>query len=229
MKDGDLHKNHRRRMRERYLKEGGFEAFDDHTVLEFLLYYSVPRRDTNELAHKMLNEYSGISNLLNADAEDVMKRCGVGESTAILIHMVPQLARWYFRTKTDAKDGVLDSSKKMGEYALGLLAGKKNECFFCISLDVKRRVIGADLISAGGVSKTEVYPRAVAESALKYSASGVILAHNHPSCDLLPSQDDRYTTAAIIEALGILDIEIIDHIITGGDKYFSFAEAGMIR
>lgn len=223
IKDSDIHKNHRERMRKRYIEEGGFSSFEDHQVLEFLLFYCVPRMDTNGLAHRLINEYGGFGNLMDADPIDIMNRCGVGENTAILINMIPQLARLYFKLHIDIKEA-LDTSRKIGEYARSLLAGRRNECFFCICLDVKRRVIGTALIAEGSVSHAEVYPRNIAECAMKFNASGLVLAHNHPSGDILPSESDINTTRVIKKALDFLDVEVVDHIIIGADRYFSFIE-----
>jgi DNA repair protein RadC len=229
MTPNDLHKDHRKRMRARYIKDGGFDAFDDHKILEFLLFYAVPRRDTNELAHKMINAYNGIANLINADPQDIARRCGVSESVAVLVSMVPQLSRWYIKLCSDAqKSDALDTPAKAGQYALGLLSGKADECFYCISLNIKRRAISADLLSKGGVSRIEIIPREIARLALKHNATSVILAHNHPSSDVLPSQDDRAATAVIAQALDVLDVAVADHIITGAGNYFSFAEAGLL-
>lgn len=225
--NGDLHSNHRERMRKRYLEEGGFAAFEDHQILEFLLFYCIPRKDTNDLAHRLINEYGGMANLIDADPIDIMKRCKVGEGTAILINMIPQLSRRYFKLQFQEKV-TLDSSRVIGEYAKALLAGRRNECFYCICVDVKRRLISSTMISEGSVSQAEVYPREIAECALKYNASGVILAHNHPSTDLLPSESDKHTTSVIKSVLDYLDVEVIDHIIIGGDRYFSFAEHRVI-
>jgi DNA repair protein RadC len=225
-----LHENHRSRVRKKYLENGGLSGFADHEIIEFLMFYSVPRKDTNELAHKMINEYENVLNLLNADPYDIMRRCKVGEGSAIIINMIPQLARWYnkLQSKIIEQKDLLDSSRKIGEYAKSLLIGRRNEHFYCVCLDVKRRVIGTKLISEGSVSHADVSPRQIAECAIKFNASGVILAHNHPSTDCFPSGSDKDITVTIKQTLQMLDVEVIDHVIVGGERYFSFAEHKLI-
>jgi len=209
-------------MRERYMRHG-LDNFTDHEVLELLLYYSVARRDTNELAHKLLNDFGSLDVLFEADPLDIKRVSGASEQTAVLVSMIPALAGRYYKAKFSER-AALDSSDKIGEYAGSLFSGRTHECFYCICLDNRRKLIAAALISEGTVNETGVYPRRAAQEALKYNAAGVVLAHNHPSGDVEPSENDFRATGAISSALNPLGIEVLDHVIIGGGKYYSFAE-----
>ena len=222
----NLHEGRRDRMRERYMRYG-LDNFNDHEVLELLLYYSVPRKDTNELAHRLLNDFGSLDVLFEADALDIKRVSEVNEQTAVLISMVPRLAGRYMNVKY-AEKAILDSSDKIGAFAVSLFAGKTYECFYCICLDNRKKLIAAAKISEGTVNEAGVYPRRAATEALKFNAVSVVLAHNHPSGNTEPSESDFITTDVVRSALSPLGIDVPDHIIAGGSKYYSFAEHNRI-
>ena len=224
--DKKLHNGHRHRVKARYLMEG-MDAFEDHQVLEMLLFFSIPMKDTNELAHKMIHEFGSLAGLFEADPKDISKRCGVSENTAILVSLIPSLARRYFKGKWGEKP-VLNSSPKAGEYAVSLFTGRTYEAFFLICLDSQNRVNYAALVHEGTINEAPVYPRLVVETALRHQANSVILAHNHPGGSMQPSNADIEVTKRITTALDAISIKVVDHMIVAGDKYFSFAEKGLI-
>ena len=225
--DKKLHAGHRQRVKNRYLYEG-LDSFTDHQVLELLLFYCIPMKDTNELAHKMINEFGTLAGLFEADPKDISRRCGLSENAAILVSMVPSLARRYFIGKWGDKP-VLNSSSKAGEYAVSLFAGRTYEAFFVICVDSQNRVNNAALVHEGTINEAPVYPRIIVETALHHQANSVILAHNHPGGSTKPSKADIEVTKKINAALGAISIGVMDHIIVAGDKYISFAEQGLIE
>lgn len=225
--DKKIHEGHRQRVKNRYLEEG-LDSFTDHQVLELLLFYCIPMKDTNELAHKLLNEYGSLSGLFESDPRDISRRCGVSENTAILISLIPSLARRYFRSRWGDRPAV-NSSSKAGEFAVSLFAGRIYEAFFLICLDSQNRVIHADLVHEGTINEAPVYPRIVVEAALRHKANSVILAHNHPGGGLQPSKFDIDVTRRIAAALDAISIRMVDHIIVAGDRYLSFAEKGLLN
>lgn len=121
--DKSLHEGHRKRVKERFANEG-LDSFNDHQVLELLLFYAIPMKDTNELAHKMIKEYGSLSGLFEADSKDICKRCQVSENTAILVSLIPSLSRRYFKGKWGQKP-ILNSVTKAGEYAVSLFIGRQ--------------------------------------------------------------------------------------------------------
>ncbi|HHY06058.1 MAG TPA: DNA repair protein RadC [Clostridia bacterium] len=223
---GNLHQGHRQRMRTRYIKEG-LDAFADHQVLEMLLFYCIPRRDTNELAHKMIREFGSLANLFEAVPKDIAERCGVSENTAVLVSLIPSLSRRYKQRRWGDKP-YLGESTKAGEYAVSLFTGRTYEAFFILCLDAQNRLNHAALVNEGTINEAPVYPRNIVEIALRHQAAKVILAHNHPGGSLKPSQADMGITKIIKNALGAISIDVVDHIIVAGDKYFSLAEKGLL-
>ncbi len=224
--DKKIHEGHRQRVKTRYLAEG-LDSFEDHQVLELLLFYCIPMKDTNELAHNMLREFGSLAGLFESDPKEISKRCNVSESTAILVSMIPSLSRKYFKGKWGDKP-IINSSTKAGEYALSLFAGRTYEAFFVICLDSQNRVNSAALVHEGTINEAPVYPRIIVETALRHQANSVILAHNHPGGSLQPSKADIAVTKKISQALEAISIGVVDHIIVAGDKYFSFAEKGFL-
>lgn len=222
----NLHEGHRQRVRARFLAEG-LDAFEDHQVLELLLFYSIPIRDTNELAHRLIKEFGSLANVLEADPRELCRIPGVKENTAVLLSLLPQLARRYFKGKWGGKPE-LNSSSKAGEYAVSLFVGRSYEAFYIVCLDAQNRVNYAALVQEGTINEAAVYPRLVVEAALRHQANCVILAHNHPGGTLRPSEADIQVTKKIVAALGSIGVHVADHIIVAGEGYYSFAENGLI-
>jgi DNA repair protein RadC len=221
-----LHEGHRERVKNRYLSEG-LDAFEDHQVLEMLLFYCIPRRDTNELAHRMIAEFGSLAGLFEADPKEISKRCKVSENTAILVSLIPPLARRYFTARWGDKPA-LNSSSKAGKYCVSLLAGRTYEVFYALCMNAQNRLIYAALVQEGTLSEAPVYPRLVVEAALRHKAYCVLLAHNHPGGSLQPSRADIDLTGKVAKALEPISVAVIDHIIVAGDRYFSFKENGLL-
>jgi len=221
-----LHDGHRKRVKSRYLVEG-LETFADHQVLEMLLFYCIPMKDTNELAHQMIREFGSLAVLMEADPKDICARCSVSENVAILISIIPALARRYFNGKWGEKP-VLTSSTKAGEYTTTLFIGRTYEAFYLICLDAQNRVNHAALVHEGTINEAPVYPRLIVETALRHQANSVILAHNHPGGTIAPSQADIQVTKRVVTALEGISIHVADHIIVAGERYFSFIENNLL-
>jgi len=224
--DKKLHEGHRQRVRARVLTEG-LDAFEDHQVLELILFYCIPMKDTNEIAHTMIKEFGSIASLFEAQPEDIAKRCNVSLNTAIFVSLIPSLSRRYSKTKWGDKP-LLNSSTKAGEYVLSLLSGRTYEVFYVICLDSQNKVNYAALVHEGTINEAAVYPRLIVEAAIRHKAASVILAHNHPGGGMQPSKADIEVTQRIKEALKAISIGTVDHVIAAGDKYYSFAENNLL-
>ena len=223
----NVHENHRSRMKERFVKNG-LEGFAEHEVLEMLLYYCYPRRDTNEIAHRLIKEYGSLYNLFEADTLDIMNRCNITLNVAVLVSMIPKVANLYFRSKAERRITRMDNAGTAGQYAVSLFVGRTNEAFYAFCLDTGRRLNHISLIAEGTLDETPVYPREIVSEAMKHQATSLILAHNHPGGTMKPSRKDVEATRKICEGLRFLSIRVIDHIIVAGDKYYSFAEKDQI-
>lgn len=221
-----IHDGHREKMRQRFLK-GGLEAFADHEALELLLYYAIPRRDTNPIAHALMERYGSLPAVLSAPVEDLKKVEGVGESAAVLLKLVPQVYR-KARMADAAQENVLNSAEKAGAYLLERFAGEKNEVVYQLCLDRKGKLIACKRVGEGGVTNAELNIRRVMENAILTSASAVILSHNHPSGIALPSKDDYATTQRVKDALDTIGVALADHIIVADGDFVSMADSGYL-
>jgi DNA repair protein RadC len=222
-KEENNHKGHRKKVRDRYLVEG-LDSFKEHQVLELLLFYAIPQKDTNDLAHDMLNEYKTLAKLFDAEPLDIMERCGVSENTAILVSLLPSIAKYYLKAKRDEKKLLLNNPKAVGEYAVPMFTGMQYESFVIFCLNAQNKVLHEEVIQKGTLSEVPVYPRKIVELALLHKAHSIILAHNHPGGSLVPSQDDINITKTIISALDVLEIKVRDHIIVAGEEYLSLKQ-----
>lgn len=221
-----IHDGHREKMRRRF-QETGLEGFADHEALELLLYYAIPRRDTNELAHRLLTRYGSLSALLQAPIEDLRRVEGVGESAAVLLKLVPAFV--YKAQRSAGQETVLNSTEKAGRYLLTCFAGERNEVIYQLCLDRKGKLLARKRLSEGGSAAAELNIRRLVENALLSSASAVILSHNHPSGIALPSREDYTTTRRVQEALATIGVELLDHIIVAEDDYVSLADSGILQ
>lgn len=221
-----IHDGHREKMRQRFLT-GGLETFADHEALELLLYYAIPRRDTNPIAHALMERYGSLQAVLSAPVEDLKRVEGVGESAAVLLRLVPQVCR-KARMADAARENVLNFAEKAGAYLLERFAGEKNEVVYQLCLDRKGKLIACKRVGEGGVANAELNIRRVMENAILTSASAVILAHNHPSGIALPSKDDYATTQRVKDALATIGVALADHIIVADGDFVSMADSGYL-
>ncbi|AMJ40515.1 RadC family protein [Anaerotignum propionicum] len=222
-----IHSGHRERMRQRFLQEGG-EGFHDHELLEMLLYYAVPRGDTNPLAHKMVKEFGSLPTLMEAESMDISRLCGVGINTAILISLQKEISKRCIQARWRDRP-TLNSLGLAIEYCKSLMAYKNREFFYAVCLDNKRRVINTVQIAEGTVNSAAIHPRVVMEAALKLQASAVIFTHNHPGGNCKPTFDDIETTAKLAKLLFAIEVQLIDHIIIADGMTFSFLENKLLN
>ncbi len=222
-----LHAGHRKKLRERYIKEKGFEHFEDHQILELLLFYAMPQKDTNPLAHLLLKEFGSMKNVLEARPEQLMTVPGIGEQAATLISMVVPLAKVWERCAMEQPTRI-GNSRDAAHYCLSLLAGERTERFYVICLNAQCNLLGQRRISEGTLSEVAAYPRSVVETALNYNAHSVLLCHNHPGGTCAPSREDIASTLQLQRILQALNILVLDHIIVAGNNTYSMIQHGDI-
>lgn len=220
-----LHDGHRQRSKRRYLALGA-EGMEDHQLLELLLFYAIPRQDTNETAHRLIQRFGSLQGVLHAAPEELTSVEGVGENAAVLVRLVGDMA---LRARCSSlPQKVLNSPDRTGAYFMELLAGEKKEMLYQVCLDAKGKLLTCRCISKGSVAASPVSVRQVVENALYAGASSIILAHNHPSGVALPSQQDLLVTRQIQEALSPLNIRLADHVVVADSDYVSMAESGLL-
>ena len=219
-----VHDGHRARLR-RQLMEGGLDSFSDVQVLELLLGFAIARKDVNPLAHALLERFGSLSGVLDAPAGELMKVPGIGENTAVMLSVMPQLMRRYTIGKN--KTGtILNTTTKAGSYLLPFFFGAKDEQVYLLCLDAKCKVLDCRKLFTGSVNTVGVSVRRIVEEALRRNATSVILAHNHTSGIALPSREDEETTNMVQAALEAVGIRLADHMVMVEDDFVSMADSG---
>lgn len=216
----DIHKNHRERMRRRFI-EHGLNNFSDHEVLELLLYYTRPRGDVNPLAHRLINTFGSLPAVLDASFSDLCAVEGVGEKTAVLLQMIPPLLQRYQVEKVDEKE--YSSPPAVGEYLVNYFLDKKQEVLLLMLLDNGCRLIRTCEIGIGSPSSVHPNYRKIAQCSLQYNAASVILAHNHPGGNLEPSVGDLNVTKRTHEFMENMGVPLVDHFIVADKKWVSMS------
>lgn len=219
------HAGHRKRLRERFM-QSGLEHFQKHNILELLLFYTIPRQDTNELAHRLIEEFGSLSGVFDAPVEELMKVDGIGENSAVLLKLIPAVGRVYLDDKNTVGT-LIHNSAESSRFLLPKFVGETTELVYLLCIDNKSKVLGCPLICRGDVVSVNFTPRRVVEAALKLGATSVILAHNHPRGLALPSNDDINTTNQLYDTLRRVNICLIDHIIVAGEDSVSLADSGL--
>lgn len=218
------HDGHRERMRRRFL-DHGLDNFDDHNVLELLLFFALPRRDTNALAHRLMQRFGSLDGVFDAPAEELQAVEGMGESAVTLIRLVPAVGRRYMMRRGQP-GRILRDTEAAGRYLVPRFLGERDEIVLLLCLDAKMKLLACRELGRGDVRHTGLNLRKLAEAALSHNAAAVILAHNHVSGVALPSPEDRESTARAWQLLQTLNVELIDHIIVGGDDFVSLKDDG---
>ena len=214
-----MHDGHRRRLRERYRLEG-LDSFAPHEVLELLLFYARARGDVNPLAHRLLETFGSLKGVLEAPVEQLCTVEGVGEETATLISvMVPMFRRYELCLCEEPRK--LSHYSDVQAYCRALLTGLRKERFYVICVSAQMKVLGQRIVGEGSLAEVAAYPRLVVETALNHNAYGVILCHNHPGGEALPSAGDITVTRELESVLARLGIALIEHIIVADGETYS--------
>ena len=220
------HKDHRQRKRDQFYHHGS-DAFADHELLELLLFYGIPRKDVNPLAHTLLEEFGSLEAVFAAPVETLEQVDGVGRSTAVLLKLVPHLMR-RAHISSVAKETVLDTVDRIGDFFSNLFLAESNEVMYQLCLDAKGRKLNCRKISEGDPASINVNTRTIVQNALKCNAVMVAIAHNHPSGVAFPSHADKIATSQFRDALSAVNVTLIDHIVVANDDYISFRNDGLL-
>jgi DNA repair protein RadC len=222
----DHNRGHRRRLKQKFMTSG-IAAFHEYEALELLLTYAVPRLDVKPIAKTLLETFGSVKGVMDAELDELMKVRGIGEHSALLCKLVKEIAALSLKQKAKEKVQITCTTELL-DYCRTTMGGKKDEEFSVIYLDAQNRIIECETLQKGVVNQAVVYPRQVLESVLKKKASAIILAHNHPSGHVRPSDADIRLTKLIQETAKVLDILVHDHIIVGENRFFSFREEGLM-
>ena len=219
-----IHDGHRQRLKQRFRDEG-LDSFSEVNVLELLLFYCIPRKDTNPIAHALLEHFGSLPQVLEAPLEELVKVSGISENAAMFLHLTTAAGR-YYQVRRSAQQKVLTTTESCGEYLLPYFVGRRNECVFLLCLDAKCKVLCCKEVGEGSVNSAGVSIRRIVEVALGANATTVVLAHNHPSGLALPSGEDVQTTRRVAAALSAVEVQLADHIVVADDDFVSLAQSG---
>lgn len=219
-----IHSGHRKRVRKEFLFAGLNEATPPHKVVEYILFHSIPQKDTNEIAHELLERFGSISGILDAPVESLMKVKGISEVSVSLLKLILPVARIY-QSEKKSTDKVLDDLDDIGQYLTGKYFGYDYEVFSMLSLNAAGKVLGFDILSSGNVSEVTISLRDIVETVLKIKANCVVIAHNHPGGVALPSNEDVKMTEMIFNTLRTINVALLDHIIIVDDDYVSLRQS----
>ena len=222
-----IHEGHRQRLKDRFRQEG-LDGFNEVNALEMLLFYCVPRSDTNPLAHRLIERFGSFSGVLDASIEELEAVEGVGHNISTFLAFIPQLERYYNDNKNKNLK-ILTNVSQCGEYLRPKFINRKNEMVYMVCLDAKCKVLSCKQLGEGSVNSAGVPIRRIVDVALKMNASSVILAHNHPGGVAFPSSDDIQTTIRVSQALAGVDVVLIDHLIFADGDYTSIVDSGYYR
>ena len=219
-KKKNVHEGHRERMRNKYVNKG-IEVFEQHEILEMLLFYAIPRKNTNDIAHRLLEACGSLSAVFDAPI-DILMQQGLSYNAAVLLHMIPDLSREYQSDKFDNEEKII-TDENIGKKMVHLFAGKNEECVYAFFLDAKGKEKYSGIISKGDASSAPLFSKDIVSIAARCKAVTVIIAHNHPSGVAFPSRADLEATADIADALDTIGIHLADHIIVADRDYISLS------
>ncbi len=222
-----IHDGHRNRLRERFLKEG-LDSFRAHNVLELILFYAIPRKDTNELAHALLERFGTFSGVLDASVEELCKVKGISYSAAVLIKSYMPVARYYTASK-GSSDMILNTAEACGDYLMDCFAGLTEEKTMLLCMDARCKFLACTTVAEGDICSVGLSSRKLMEAVINSGATCVVLAHNHPSGVALPSDKDVEATIKVIDIMNTVGANLVDHIIVANDDYVSMSQSAKYK
>lgn len=217
-----IHAGHRQRMHERVQKYG-LESLAEHEMLEYLLYFTITRRDTNPIAHALLERFGDFAGVLEADEEELCLVEGMGPASARFLHLLPQVSACYHRSLTRDRRR-LQTVEQMGEYLMARFRGTVRERVLLVCLDRQRRITCTSWLGSGTADMVELPIREAIAQAVRLKAHWVVLCHNHPSGSVLPSREDIEATAELARGMYVVGVELLDHIIVTETEYLSLRQ-----
>lgn len=217
----NIHKDHRQRVKESYMKTG-IDAMPDHNILELLLFYGIPQKDTNPIAHELIEKYHDLNGVLDAPVKELQKINGIGENAAVMIKLIRDICSKYHDNAINSKVN-LASSERLYDFIRMKYLGETREIVYMLSLDAHGRLKHCIKVADGTPSTAVSDNRSLIELALRFDVTNAVIAHNHPNGFASPSQADIGATETIAKLFSTVSINLVDHVIVAEDEIFSFA------
>jgi DNA repair protein RadC len=222
-----VHEGHRERLRKRY-RQTGLDHFNDHEILEILLGYTILQKDTNPIAHRLIDHFGDLRGVLSATEEDLSQIEGIGPGTAFFLSLLPDVARRYFEQGTQGGKLRLLEMDQIKNFFLPHFVGRRTECVYAVFLSENRTVLDHCAMQEGALSAVSLHVPKLMKEARRTSCRYVIIAHNHFT-DTVPSLEDMSATRHIAANLRDLGVGLLDHIIICGSVAASMRETGHLR
>ncbi len=222
---------HRKRVQEKYRKNG-YSSLADYEVVEFILFSLIPRKDTKPIAKELLRKYQNIKGIFEADINSLKEVKGLGEASTTYLKFLGDMYSYYYEEKilkgNEKEIYSIKSKNQLINYLRANIGNAKDEEFKVLFLNSSNEVIQMETLFEGTLDRSAIYPRKILEKVLEYNARSIVLVHNHPSGNTLPSPKDIEVTKIMADFFKVVDVNVIDHIIIGRDSYFSFLEEGRL-
>jgi DNA repair protein RadC len=218
---------HRKRLKERF-NQSGLAAFLDYEIVELLLTLGTARKDCKPQAKEAIKRFKTLRGVLEAPAEELRKIKGITAHNIFVIKFMQEIAREFLREQVLHKP-YCRSSREVFDYLYHSMRDLKKEVFKVMFLDSQNRVVEINDLFEGTLNASAIYPREIVQSAVKHNAAALVFVHNHPAGNPQPSDNDKQITQDLVLAGNIMQIKVLDHIIIGENRYFSFADAGLIQ
>lgn len=223
--NSSVHDGHRKTVKKKFITNG-LDVFEPHEALELYLYYAIPRRDTNPLAHRLLDRFVTIAGVCDAPIDELMTEFGLSENTAVLLKLLPQMSRLYNESKL-SDDNIIDLDT-IGDLIKSKFIGRTEEVVVLLLGDAKGKIIFFDVVARGSVNSSDMPVRRIVDLSIRHNAKLAFIAHNHPSGNALPSRSDVETTKMLASTLSSVGVKLYDHFIVTDDDYVSLRDSGMI-
>ncbi len=227
MTSSNKSEGHRKRLREKFVKSG-LKGFHDYEIIELLLSLGTPRKDCKQPAKEAIKRFKTLRGVLEAPAEELQQINGIGPHSAFGIKLVQEVAREFLKERIIDKP-IYKSAQVIFDYLYHSMRDLKKEVFKVIYLNSQNQIVETEDLFEGTINSSAISPREVVEGAIKNNAASLIFVHNHPSGNPEPSQSDKELTRDLVYAGSIMRIRVLDHIVIGENRYFSFASEGLIE
>ena len=218
-----MHKGHRDRLRKKFLIND-LDSLEDHEILELALFYAIPRKNTNEIAHELLKSFGSVSAVFDAPLSRLKEIKGIGESAAIFIKLVSSLTRVYMERKYGNEVTEIPTNEEIKEMLVKNFIGRNEEAVAIVMMDAKGKILYNGVVNKGSVNGVDLYVRKIIELVIFYNACSFIIAHNHPSGIAVPSKEDIISTKKMNEIFKNMNVKMIDHIVVADGDYVSIME-----
>jgi DNA repair protein RadC len=225
-KESNPNEGHRGRLRQRFEKSG-FEGFHDYEILELLLTYAIPRRNTKPIAKLLIERFKTVTKVLDTPLETLEGVDGMGVNAVLFLKVLREAIAEYFKGSAIERR-VFKTLDDLVNYLKAVIGGRQNEIVHVLYLNSKNELLHLEDLSEGTVSEAVAFPRKIVEGVLKHSATSVILAHNHPGGLPEPSDSDNILTDAVKKALMTVDVTLQEHIIVSDEGFFSYRKSGYL-